>query len=58
LHHIVDNTLFAILFYLFCSLACFQFIDRRLESEPQENFQDINFEDLEQQQAGFEGKCA
>jgi hypothetical protein len=22
-----------------------------------ENFQDIDFEDLEQQQAGFEGKC-
>jgi hypothetical protein len=27
-----------------------------LESEPPENFQDIDFEDLEQQQVGFEGK--
>jgi hypothetical protein len=57
LHHIVDNPLFAILFYLFCSLACFRFIDRRVENELPENFQDINFEDIEQQQAGFEGKC-
>jgi hypothetical protein len=45
------------LFYFFCSLACFWFIDRRVESEPPETFQDINFEDLEQQQVGFEGKC-
>jgi hypothetical protein len=51
LHHIVDNPLFAALFYLFCSLACFRPADDRIE-----NFQDINFEDLEQQQAGFEGK--
>jgi hypothetical protein len=57
LNHIVDNPLFAVLFYLFCSLACFQPTDRRVESEPVENFQDINFEDLEQQPAGFEGKC-
>jgi hypothetical protein len=53
----VDNLLFAILFYLFCSLACFWPADRRVEGEPPENFQDINFEDLEQQQAGFKGKC-
>jgi hypothetical protein len=26
-------------------------------NELPENFQDIDFEDLEQQQAGFEGKC-
>jgi hypothetical protein len=57
LHHIVDNHLFAILFYLFCSIACFQPVDLRVESEPVENFQDINFEDPEQLQAGFEGKC-
>jgi hypothetical protein len=57
LHHIVDNPLLAILFYLFFSLACFQFIDHRVENELPENFQDINFEDIEQQQAGFEGKC-
>jgi hypothetical protein len=57
LHHIINNHLFAILFYLFCSLTCFRFIDHRVESEPPENFHDINFEDLEQQQAGFEGKC-
>jgi hypothetical protein len=57
LHHIVDNPLFALLFCLFCSLACFQPGDHRIEKESLENFQDINFEDLEQQPAGFEGKC-
>jgi hypothetical protein len=57
LHHIVDNHLFAVLFYLFYSIACFRPVVRQVESEPSENFQDINFEDLEQQQAGFEGKC-
>jgi hypothetical protein len=56
LHHIVDNPLFAALFYLFYSLACFRPADHRIENELLENFQDINFEDLEQQQAGFEGK--
>jgi hypothetical protein len=56
LHHIVDNPLFAALFYLFCSLACFWRTNHRVESELLENFQDINFEDLKQQQAGFEGK--
>jgi hypothetical protein len=49
--------MFAILFYLFCSLGCFWFINRRVENELPENFQDIKFEDIEQQQAGFEGKC-
>jgi hypothetical protein len=57
LHHIVDNPLFAALFYLFCSIACFRPADLRVESEAVENFQDINFEDPEQQQAGIEGKC-
>jgi hypothetical protein len=28
LHHIVDNPLFDTLFYLFCSLACFQSLRR------------------------------
>jgi hypothetical protein len=56
LDHIVDNPLFAILFYLFCSLDCFQFIDHHVENELLGNIQDINFEDIEQQQAGFEGK--
>jgi hypothetical protein len=37
--------------------ACFRPTDRRVESEPVENFQDIYFENLMQQQAGFEGKC-
>jgi hypothetical protein len=47
------------MFYLiyFVYIACFWPVDHRLESKPSENFQDINFEDLEQQQAGFEGKC-
>jgi hypothetical protein len=46
-----------VLFYLFFSIACFRPINHQVESEPSENFQDINFKDLEQQQAGFEGKC-
>jgi hypothetical protein len=56
LHHIVDNPLFAALFYLFCSLACFWTADHRMENESPENFQGINFKDLEHQQEGFEGK--
>jgi hypothetical protein len=36
-------------------MACFQPINRRVESELLENFQDIDFEDLEQQQVGFQG---
>jgi hypothetical protein len=28
-------------------ITCFQFIDRRVENELPENFQDIDFEDLE-----------
>jgi hypothetical protein len=48
-----------LLFYLiyFIYVACFRPADRHVESEPVENFQDIDFKDLEQQQAGFEGKC-
>jgi hypothetical protein len=57
LHHIIDITLFAVMFDLVCSLACFRPADYRVESELPENFQDINLEDLEQQPAGFEGKC-
>jgi hypothetical protein len=56
LHHIIDNYLIAVLFYLFFSIACFWLADLRVESEPVENFQDLKFEDLEQP-AGFEGKC-
>jgi hypothetical protein len=56
LHHIVHNHLFAVLFYLFCSIACFRPVDHRVESELVENFQDLEFEGLEQP-AGFEGKC-
>jgi hypothetical protein len=44
-------------FIYFVYIACFRHADRQVESEPVENFQDINFEDPEQQQAGFEGKC-
>jgi hypothetical protein len=48
-----------LLFYLiyFVYIPYFWPADRRVESESVENFQDIDFEDLEQQQAGFEGKC-
>jgi hypothetical protein len=56
-HHIIGIPLFAVLSDLFCSLACFRPTDCRVESKLPENLQDINFEDLEQQQAGFEGKC-
>jgi hypothetical protein len=40
----------------FVYIACFWPIDRHIESELPENFEDIDFEDLEQQQAGFEGE--
>jgi hypothetical protein len=36
-------------------IACFQLADHRVESEPVDKLQDINFEDLEQPM-GFEGK--
>jgi hypothetical protein len=36
----------------------FWYIDRPVENELAENFQDIDFEDVEQQQAGFEGNCS
>jgi hypothetical protein len=38
-------------------IVCFRPIDHCVENELLENFQDINFEDIEQQQTGFEGKC-
>jgi hypothetical protein len=38
-------------------IVCFRCFNSRVESELLENFQDIDFEDLEQQQAAFEGKC-
>jgi hypothetical protein len=41
----------------FTHIACVRPADRRVESEPVENFQDLDFEDIEQQQAGLEGKC-
>jgi hypothetical protein len=44
-------------FVYYYSIACFRPADLRVESETMENFQDINFEDPEQQQAGIEGKC-
>jgi hypothetical protein len=56
LYRIVDNPLFDVVFYLFCSLACFWFVDHRVENKLPENFQDINLKDIEQHQAGFEGK--
>jgi hypothetical protein len=38
-------------------IAYFRFINRHVENKFLENFQDMDFEDLERQQAGFEGKC-
>jgi hypothetical protein len=48
--------MFAVLLDFFCFLACFWHADHQLESEPPVNFQDIDFKNIEQQQAGFEGK--
>jgi hypothetical protein len=50
------------IYLLFCLIyfeyiAYFCPVDRRVESELPKNFQNINFEDLEQQQVRFEGKC-
>jgi hypothetical protein len=39
-------------------VAYFRPIDHRVESELPENFEDLAFEDLEQQQVRFEGKCS
>jgi hypothetical protein len=36
-------------------VACFRFIDHRAENELPENFQDIDFKDIKQQQVGFDG---
>jgi hypothetical protein len=46
LHHIIEIPLFAVLFDLFYIYCLFSV----------ENFQDIDFEDLEQQQAGLKEK--
>jgi hypothetical protein len=40
-----------------CSIIYFWHVDHRVESELPKNFLELNFEDIEQQQAGFEGKC-
>jgi hypothetical protein len=57
LHYHTISPLFAILFYFiyFCCIAYFQSADR-LENKPSENFQDLDFEDLEQQQPLDQGK--
>jgi hypothetical protein len=47
--------LFCLIYFVY--IVCFQLVDHRVESEPPENFQDIDFEDLEQRKAGFEGMC-
>jgi hypothetical protein len=57
LHHHIEIPLFDALFDLFFCIVCFWPVDHRVESELPENFQDLKFEDLEQKQAGFEGKC-
>jgi hypothetical protein len=41
--------------YSYC-IVYFWPVDRRAESELPENFHDLDFEDIKQQQAGFEGK--
>jgi hypothetical protein len=47
--------LFCIIYFM--CIACLWFIDRYIENELPENFQDVYFEDIEQLQAEFEGKC-
>jgi hypothetical protein len=46
--------LFCLIYFVY--IAYFHPADHRVESEPVENFQDLDFEDLEQPD-GFEGKC-
>jgi hypothetical protein len=48
--------MFAILFDLFLLYFCFRPVDRHVESELPENFQDIDFKDLKKQQVGFNAK--
>jgi hypothetical protein len=40
-----------------CCIAYFRHVNHHVESELPENFQDLDVEDIEQQQAEFEGKC-
>jgi hypothetical protein len=56
LHHIIKIPLFAILFDLFFVVLFVSSLSI-VESKLLENFQDLDFEDLEQQQAGYEVKC-
>jgi hypothetical protein len=53
LYHIIEIPLLD----LFYAIACFWPANHHVESELSENFQDIDFKDLEQQQEGFKGKC-
>jgi hypothetical protein len=46
--------LFCLIYFVY--IACFWPADHRVESEPVENFQDLDFGDLEKP-AEFEGKC-
>jgi hypothetical protein len=46
LHHIVNNSLFAIVFCYFYCLAYFWPANRRVESKRPETFQDMDFEYL------------
>jgi hypothetical protein len=59
-HCIILLKFLCLLFYLIYFVYIFRFwyIDRHVENELAENFQDIDFEDVEQQQAGFEGNCS
>jgi hypothetical protein len=47
--------MFCLIYFLY--IACFWHVVHRVESEPPVNFQDLDFEDLKQQQVGFDGKC-
>jgi hypothetical protein len=51
---IIICLLFCLIYFAY--IAYFRPADHRVESEPVENFQDLEFEDLEQP-TGFEGKC-
>jgi hypothetical protein len=48
--------MFCLIYFVY--IVCFRPIDHYVENELLENFQDIDFEDHEQQQVEFEEKCS
>jgi hypothetical protein len=48
--------MFCLIYFVY--IVCFRPIDHYVENELPENFQDIDFEDHEQQQVEFEENCS